>query len=113
MDATVLCKYTVQQIPPHIQDLTVVEMWDANSGWKWRLFTDLLPNVVLTKITRFEIQPGEGTDDQLVWDGASHGGFSFQIVISIIRRDTDLVPDLESPLPQRIDSSYGWLDTIS
>ena len=68
--------------------ITVAEMWDANSGQKWRLVVDPLPNVVLKKIAGLEIQLGEGTDDQLVWDGAFHGGFSFKAVISIIRTDT-------------------------
>jgi len=108
VDTTLLCKRTLQNITPTSQDCTIDELWDAHSGWKWNLFANLLPSEFVKKIAGYEVGLGEGKDDQLLWSGASQGGFSLKRDVAIIRRDicveTDHVWPLiwAAPLPQRI-----------
>ncbi|KAJ8429765.1 hypothetical protein Cgig2_006456 [Carnegiea gigantea] len=40
----------VKDIPPNIQDNTVIEIWDIHAGWKWNLIVDLLPEMTLKKL---------------------------------------------------------------
>lgn len=37
-------------LPQQLDDMTVEEAWDPNTGWKWELFADLLPSDVLKQI---------------------------------------------------------------
>ncbi|KAJ8422385.1 hypothetical protein Cgig2_012101 [Carnegiea gigantea] len=72
VDTTPLCQHTLQEIPPHLQDNTVEEMWDASSGWKWNVFVELLSDEALKKVAVYEITQGEDNEDQLglriAWD---------------------------------------------
>ena len=42
-------------IPPSSIDLTVSDCWDVNHGWKWELFSDLLPEEALKAIATCEV----------------------------------------------------------
>ena len=61
-----MCQDVLKDIPLHIQDNTVAEMWDIQSGWKWNLLVDLLPEITLKKIAAFEVTPSDDNEDQIV-----------------------------------------------
>lgn len=61
-----MCQDALKDIPPHIQDNIVAEMWDIQSRWKWNLLVDLLPEEALRKIATFAVTPGDDNEDQIV-----------------------------------------------
>ncbi|KAJ8450039.1 hypothetical protein Cgig2_029401 [Carnegiea gigantea] len=71
-----LCSSATSDIPPHMEEMTVEELWNETSGWKWDLFGHCLPRAALKRIASFELQPGDENEDQLVWNRSSHGNFS-------------------------------------
>ena len=66
-------------IPPSIIDYTVSECWDENTGWKWELFSELLPEEALKSIAACEVTSGDEWEDELMWEGSPHGGFFIKI----------------------------------
>lgn len=61
VDSKPLCQDALKDIPIHIQDTIVAEMWHTHAGLKWNLIVDILPETTLKKITAFEVFPGDMT----------------------------------------------------
>ncbi|KAJ8423447.1 hypothetical protein Cgig2_008936 [Carnegiea gigantea] len=80
---TPLSQLVQQSIPGHLTNNTVEDFWDPSRGWKWELFSVLLPNEVLKKIASFEVSPGTENEDLLVWDGSPNGKFTITHGVSI------------------------------
>lgn len=51
--------------PLEIQDDTVDEMWDTNSGWKYDIFADFLPASVLSIIASHELTEDDNVVDEV------------------------------------------------
>ena len=85
-----LATYT---IPPSIRDFTVIDCWDVNNGWKWELFSDFLPEEALKSIAACEVTIGDEYQDELIWDGLSHGRFSIKSALKIVRNEGSEISD--------------------
>lgn len=83
-----LSSMAMQEIPPHLDDMTVDEAWDTNLGWKWEIFSYVLPGDVLRAIDAHHVTPSEEFEDQLYWDGTPSSKFSIKSSIKIIRGET-------------------------
>jgi len=66
---------TTHEMPPHIVDNKIVDMWDESRRWTWEEFADLLSKDSLKKIASYEDTPIEGNEDQFVWEGLVNGKF--------------------------------------
>ncbi|KAJ8432430.1 hypothetical protein Cgig2_016060 [Carnegiea gigantea] len=111
---TPLSQLVQQSIPGHLTNNTVEDFWDPSRGWKWELFSILLPNEVLKKIASFEVSPGTENEDLLVWDGSPNGKFTITSVMNLIhpgnQGDEDPFWQLiwKCPVPQKI-RVFLWL----
>ncbi|XP_074287668.1 uncharacterized protein LOC141612819 [Silene latifolia] len=80
-----LADKVIAPIPDTILGATVSEMWDANGDWKWDEFSNYLPQEELKKIAAYSISPEPDMEDSLYWNGTSHGKFSIQSALAIIK----------------------------
>jgi len=74
-------------IPPSIIDYTVSDCWEENNGWKWELFSELLPEEALKSIAACEVTSSDEWKDKLIWDDSTHGGFLVKSALTIIRNE--------------------------
>lgn len=51
-----LCKLATSSIPQEIEGYTVDEMSEIRVGWKWDLFANLLPALVLKNIAALKLK---------------------------------------------------------
>lgn len=84
--------------PVQLQDATVREMWDVNTGWKWEIFANFLHKEELGKIAAHELIEDEEVVDEIFWNEAPSGGFSLSSALKLIRNEAE--PD--------IDEVRGW-----
>jgi len=68
----------------------VHDLWDPNRGWKWGLFSDLLPEEIITNIASIEVHPSEDLEDQLICDGSRTGDFTIKSALSMIKPPMDV-----------------------
>jgi len=54
-------------VPSDVLPLRVCDYWDENRGWKWELFSHLLPAPTLSSIASFELVNDAKYQDQLFW----------------------------------------------
>ncbi|KAJ8444644.1 hypothetical protein Cgig2_023707 [Carnegiea gigantea] len=80
-----LSQFCIAPIPSQIVDYKVEDFWDDELGWKWHLFTNLLPTNILKMIATHRLTPGDDCDDFLVWDGSDSGRFSIKSMLKLIR----------------------------
>jgi len=101
-------------IPSSIIDFTVSDCWDVSHGWKWELFSELLPEEALKAIAACEVTSRDDWNDELIWDGSTHGGFSVKSALTIIRNEDSEMSDgmwrtiWRLPIPQRM-RFFLWL----
>ena len=93
-----LLDVAIAEPPLMLQDATVREMWDRNSGWKWEIFANFLPKEELGKIASHELVEDEEVADEIFWNGAPSGGFTLASALKIIRND----------LEGDVDEVRGW-----
>ncbi|XP_074301475.1 uncharacterized protein LOC141632870 [Silene latifolia] len=79
--------YSSMAIPTHLIGTSVEDMWDMESGWRWELFAEFLPNEVLHTIASYEVLPGLENDDQCYWSASTSGFFTIKSAIKIIRNE--------------------------
>ncbi|KAJ8420683.1 hypothetical protein Cgig2_017151 [Carnegiea gigantea] len=97
-------------------DSAVEELWDAQAGWKWSLFAELLSEEVIKKIAAFEVTQRDENEDQLMWDSTTHSSFSIKSAVTLIQKNildqTDPVWALiwHALFPQRM-CFFLWLVT--
>ena len=84
--------------PVHLQDATVREMWDRNTGWRWEIFANFLHKEELGKIAAQELMEDDEAADEIFWNGAPSGGFTLASALKIIRNDLEV----------DIDEVRGW-----
>jgi len=53
------------QFPPCLKDFTAKDFWNENNGWKWELFSDLLPEEAFKSIAACEVTKGDECEDEL------------------------------------------------
>lgn len=75
--------------PLHVQDRTLREMWDANSGWKWDVFAHFLSREDLGRIATHELIEDMECVDELYLNGSPSGGFSLASALKHIRNDDE------------------------
>ena len=72
------------------------------------MFLDLLPEDGIQKIVAYEVTQGDDNEDHFIWDATSHGGFSINSMVIIIRKNIQEEMDpiwkltWHAPLPQRV-----------
>lgn len=86
--------------PVAVQDVTVDEMWDPNTGWKIELFADYLPPSKLKEIAAHELVDDEEGIDEIYWNGSASGKFTIKSALQLIREEG--VPN--------IPTTNGWRD---
>jgi len=82
-----LSQLVLSEIPTQIKDLPVSDFWDDENGWKWDLFSELLPEETLKAIASYTVTVGDENNDEFIWDGSAHGGFSVKSALAIIRNE--------------------------
>ena len=103
-------------IPPSSIDLSVSDYWEASQGWKWELFSNLLPEEALKTIATYEVKPRDDWDDEFVWDRSNHGGFSIKSALTLVRNESTEASDglwreiWRTSIPQRL-RFFLWLAT--
>ncbi|KAJ8449185.1 hypothetical protein Cgig2_027187 [Carnegiea gigantea] len=109
-----LCSVAIGPIPPQLEDATVSELWDVNTGWQWDLFAHVLPGDILSTIASYELQPSNDSEDQLVWNSSSHGDFTLKFALAHIQnrdqsaRDPFWATIWKGNIPLRINF-FLWL----
>ncbi|KAJ8428721.1 LOW QUALITY PROTEIN: hypothetical protein Cgig2_020942 [Carnegiea gigantea] len=104
-----LCNIAISYVPSHLEDAT-----DVATGWKWDLFAHCLPDDALKIIASNELQPEEDNEDQMVWNGFSHGNFCLKSTLAIIRKEAENDRDSfweviwQRKIPQKINF-FLWL----
>ncbi|KAJ8448033.1 hypothetical protein Cgig2_028909 [Carnegiea gigantea] len=110
-----LCSVAIGPIPPQLED-AISELWDVNTGWQWDLFAHVLPGDILSTIASYELQPSNDSEDQLVWNSSSHGGFTLKSALARIQnrdqsaRDPFWATIWKGNIPLRINF-FLWLAT--
>lgn len=111
-----LLKHASREPPEWLQDATVSEMCDTNTGWKFDLFADYVEPEKLQEITTHELVKDEDANDEYYWSGSPLGKFMFKSALKILRKDSELDGVQETnwksiwkaPVPQRVCFSL-WL----
>jgi len=102
------------QVPAANLPALVCEYWAVGRGWKWELFSHLLPAATLQAIASFEIVNEDKYKDQLFWRGSSSGYFTLSSAIAICRNEDTLEPEQhwnrlwKTKAPQKM-KVFAWL----
>ena len=111
-----LLKHASPEPPKWLQDVTVSEMWDRTTGWKFDLFADYLAPEFLQRIMAYELVEDENADDEYFWNGSPSGTFTIKSALKILRNDEEMDEGQsknwqviwKAPVPQRV-RFFLWL----
>ncbi|XP_031099806.1 uncharacterized protein LOC116004005 [Ipomoea triloba] len=78
------------RMPLSLSDLYVKvrDLWEEGRGWKWELFTDLLPENIMSKLHGFVLSRDPECDDEVGWDLDPNGDFSINSAYASITPTT-------------------------
>ena len=80
-----LSKLVIIPIPPKVEGALGKELWDANEGWKWHLFEELLPVEILKRIVAISPNTNGLKENCLVWDPIGTDTCSIKSILFLIR----------------------------
>ena len=76
---------TTSDIPSEIAGNTISEMWDIDYGWKWDIFTDLIPSNMKKVTASHSLFPGTENEVHIIWVASTSSKLSIKSRLSIIR----------------------------
>lgn len=102
------------EIPAHLEEAKVEDMWEEGQGWKWSEFADYLPATALMRIASHELREDTSLGDLLYWREGKQGKFSIKHVLKLMRSEelnedqVDWNMVWKAPVQQRI-RVFLWL----
>ena len=77
----------IKSVPLQAQNISVVEYWDTQVGWKWNAFEEYLPGEVIQQIASYELFSGNELSDRLYWRGDKSGNFRVKSAVKLVRNE--------------------------